>query len=368
MESPMNSSPRFDFPASSTNRCHESGFSWWVILIGIVAIGWLIAWFWIPPLQPGGNTPATPSTTDTSQPAPTGAKSRVGSNPQQPSALDSLSPDLVDVRKQIDDYFQKTQWDSAMDNSTAHRVARARDELEAFLSTLGPEHVDLLIGLLEEEPDFVNRRFLLRALGNIGTEQALSGLLEHYWWCQQEQKESEVKHTIDAIGSADNDFSFDLLSAYALSDDTLIHRYRFVGALAASSRSADAVGIYSQLLTDESHFRVRQRAAYGLKISGGLSEAHSIEIALQNERNPYVRQSFLGAIGGIRDVRSIPQVNRILREDEILSTRLSAVRALLRIEGAAAIEALQAARDDSSQPERVRQEAQRALVKLGVSG
>lgn len=369
MGSSMKSTPRFESPLRPANHRPESGYALGTILIlvGLGVLGWIIASLWIP-IQPSGETPSTRPEVVASSESPSGAKSRVGTNSKKVSALDSLSSEMVSTRKKIDDYFQKAQWDSAMDASTAHRVGRARDELEALLSTLGPEHVALLIGLLEEEPDFVNRRFLLRALGRIGTEEALAGLIEHYWWCSQEQKESEVKHTIDALASADNDHSFELLSEYALSEDSIIHRYRFVGALTGSSRSSDALGIYSQLLTDESHFRVRQRAAYGMKISGSLSEIQSIERALQEEVNPYVRQSFLGAIGGIRDVRSIPRVNQILQEDEVLSTRISAVRALLRIEGTAAIEALQAARDDDSQPQRVRDAAHRALVKLGVGG
>ena len=177
-----------------------------------------------------------------------------------------------------------------------------------------------------------------------------------------------MKYTIDALAFVDTERSFEILREYALSDDTIIHRYRFVGALTEGSRSAEAIDIYSQLLTDDSHFRVRQRAAYGMKVSGSLSEVSSIENALQAEGNPYVRQSILGAIGGIRDVRSIPLVNRILQQDQVLSTRISAVRTLLRIEGTAAIEALQAALNDASQPQRVRDEAQRALGKLGIRG
>ncbi len=368
METVMTSNHRPDL--SKYNSCHESesGFTLGtlVAVVALIALGCLLAFLWAPAPTP------TPLPSVTKAPpannSPSNSKSRIANDSQQTSPLDTLSPKLLTLREKIDSYFQKTQWDSAMDSSTAHRVARARDELEEFLSGLGPEHVSLLIGLLEEEPDFVNRRFLLRALGRIGTEEALGGLIDHYWWCTQEQKESEVKHTIDALALADNAESFQLLSEFALSEDTITHRYRFVGALTQSSFSADAVGIYSQLMTDESHFRVRQRAAFGMKISGGLSDVPSIERALQEEVNPYVRQSFLGAIGGIRDVNSIPQVRKILQEDEVLSTRISAVRALLRIEGAAAIEALQAALNDDSQPQRVREEAQRALTKLGVSG
>ena len=365
----MTPTSRTESSERSVGRSTESGKALGTVLIltGLVLLGWIISSLWIP-LQPSEVTEAPQSDVVTTNKSTTGASSRVGSNPDKRSALDTLSPELISTRKKIDEYFLKTQWDAAMDASTAHRVGRARDELEALLASLGPEHVALLIGLLEEEPDFVNRRFLLRALGRIGTDEALAGLEEHYWWCAQEQKESEVKYTIDALAFADTDRSLEILRESSLSEDTIIHRYRFVGALAEGSRSAEAIDIYSQLLTDDSHFRVRQRAAYGMKVSGSLAEISSIENALQSEANPYVRQSILGAIGGIRDVRSIPLVNRILQQDQVLSTRISAVRTLLRIEGTAAIEALQAALNDASQPQRVRDEAQRALGKLGISG
>ncbi|NRA76209.1 MAG: HEAT repeat domain-containing protein [Planctomycetes bacterium] len=365
----MRSIPRFDSSARSGEFSPESGRALGTVLVltGLVLLGWIIASLWIPNQSPEVTKTPQPEVITPSK-SPAGARSRIGSHPGKPSSLDALSAQLLSTRKKIDEYFLKTQWDAAMDASTAHRVGRARDELEALLSSLGPEHVPLLIGLLEEEPDFVNRRFLLRALGRIGSDEALAGLVEHYWWCAQEQKESEVKYTIDALAFADTERSFEILREYALSADTITHRYRFVGALAEGSRSADAIDIYSQLLKDDSHFRVRQRAAYGLKVSGSLSQISSIENALQSEMNPYVRQSILGAIGGIRDVRSIPLVSRILEQDQVLSTRLSAIRTLLRIEGTAAIEALQAALNDASQPQRVRDEAQRALGELGVSG
>ena len=84
--------------------------------------------------------------------------------------------------------------------------------------------------------------------------------------------------------------------------------------------------------------------------------------------NPYVRQSYLGALGGIQDVNSIPVVERILIEDEDVSTRISAVRALLNIEGSAAIQALMQARDRIDPSPRVQQEIITALQKLGYEG
>ncbi|RTZ90242.1 MAG: hypothetical protein DSY81_08225 [Bacillota bacterium] len=335
------------------------------VIVSLIALGWLLATLWIPrePID-DGNPQRSRAVARSDQPI----SPSPGSASQDPApALDSLSPEMRRIHEQIHDLFLKTQWNAALDASTAHRIGRARDDLEELLSSLGPEHVHLLAGLLIEEQDFVNRRFLLRALGRIGNDEALIALVDHYHWSVGNQKESEVKHTVAALAAADNDRSFEILSAFALSEEDQRHRYRFVGALSQHSRSSDALGIYSQLLRDDSHFRVRQRAAFGMKVSGGLADAAGIEAALLDEGNPYVRQSFLGALGGIRDVRSVPLVTRVLQEDSVLATRVSAVKALLRIEGDAVVDALRAARDDESQPRRVREEVIRALSALGIS-
>ena len=95
-------------------------------------------------------------------------------------------------------------------------------------------------------------------------------------------------------------------------------------------------------------------------------DAQTVESALLAEKNPYVRQSYLGALGGIRDVNSIPMVQKILSEDNDISTRISAVRALLRIDGANAIQALLVARNTGDSSDRVNQEIVTALQQLGI--
>ena len=359
-------SPRGIRGCEQSGRIHSSIPA----VLALVALGWVLAYLWIPTRAPETANPPTGVAQQIDQnrsgPPPTNTSEATASAAVSP--LDSLTPQMRVIREQLDSLFLKTQWDQALDASTAHRVDRARQDLESYLDSLAEEHVPLLLGLLAEEPDFINRRFLLRALGTIGSDEALAGLLDHYDWAAGNSKESEVKHTVAALAAADNDRSFQILSECALAEDTQTHRYRFVGALTQHSRSADAIGIYSELLTDTSHFRVRQRAAYGMKLSGGIAQAQPVESALVEERNPYVRQSILGALGGIRDVRSVPLVTRILQEDEVLATRISAVRALLRIEGDAVVDALKMARDDSSQPQRVREEVLRALDSLGISG
>ncbi len=341
------------------------------IIISLILLGAITAMLWVPVQQEQEVTARETTTTPdggSSLIEQTSSNSTDTSGTTVRSPLDDLTPEMRQVREELDALFRGMQWDKALDASTAHRVARARDDLQAYLDTLGPEHVPMLVGLLEEDPEFINRRFLMKTLGRIGSEEALTGLVDHYHWSAGKNKESEVKHTVDALASAKNDLSFEILCEYSLSEETSQHRYRFLGALSDHPRAPDASGIFSDLLTDPTHFRVRQRAAYGLKVIGSLGHAPRIEDALLNEPNPYVRQSYLGALGGIRDVRSVPLLSRILQEDDVLSTRVSAVKALLRIEGDAVLNALVAAREDDSQPQRVREEVIRALSSLGYDG
>lgn len=357
---------RFSFLRIPQNPESGNSLIQWIAIVALLCLGWFLSTLWSP--QKNTEGPANPVNPPAVQAEPKAPETSGKADENTPSPLDSLSAEHRKISESIFDLFQKCQWNEALDASTAHRVARARNDLEELLEGLGPEHVPMLIGLLKEEPDFINRRFLLKALGKIGSESALVGLIDHYHWSVEMDKESEVKHTIDALAVANTDFSMEILREYSLAEDTIQHRYRFVEALTRHERSGDAVDIYAELLRDPSHFRVRQRAAYGLKTNGGNDHSQSIETALAEEKNSYVRQSYLGALGGIRDVNSIPVVEKILLEDENVSTRISAVRALLNIEGSAAIQVLMQARDRVDSSDRVQQEIITALQKLGYDG
>ena len=338
----------------------------WLAIIALLCLGWFFSTLWSPQKN---EPPQAEPTKEPTLPIQTPEPAIVNSEAQETaSPLDSLSAEDQRISNSIFELFQKCQWDKALDASTAHRVARARDDLQELLDGLGPEHVPLLIGMLQEEPDFINRRFLIKALGNIGSDEALIGLIDHYHWSVDVDKESEVKHTIDALALANTDMSFRVLREYSLAEDTVQHRYRFVDALTRHERSEEALDIFGELLRDPSHFRVRQRAAYGFKINGANQHSQGLETALAEEANAYVRQSYLGALGGIRDVNSIPVVEKVLLEDQNISTRISAVRALLNIEGSAAIQALLQARDRIDPSQRVQQEIITALQKLGYEG
>ena len=357
---------RFSFLPRPHNAEMGNSLIQWIAILALLCLGWFVSTLWTNVGTPPD--PAVSEETPSVQAEPKPPVTPSGIEEKTTSSLDTLSPEHREISDSIFDLFQKCQWNEALDASTAHRVARARDDLEALLEGLGPEHVPMLLGLLKEEPDFINRRFLLKALGKIGSEEALVGLIDHYHWSVEMDKESEVKHTIDSLALANTDFSLKVLREYSLAEDTVQHRYRFVEALTRHERAEDAVDIYSQLLRDPSHFRVRQRAAYGLKTNGGNHHSQSIETALAEEKNAYVRQSYLGALGGIRDVNSIPVVEKILLEDSNVSTRISAVRALLNIDGSAAIQALMQARDRVDSSQRVQQEIITALQKLGYEG
>lgn len=298
-----------------------------------------------------------------------------GSEGDAPVAIGSGGPSSTDVQipdpsqrspleeemlGKITELFQAMQWNSALDLSVAHRVARAREELEAYLEGLPPEAVPMLLGLLAEEPDFVNRRFLIRGLGKIGSAEAILGLEEHYWRMLALNKESEIKYTVEAMGAADNDIGFEALVRLSREEQARPHRWRFIDALGSHSRRVDAVPLFTEALQQDSFFRVRSRAALGLKQAAVVDSAPHIENALKLETNPYVRQAMIGALGGVRDIQSLTVLEEILANDSDLQSRMSAAHSIARIGGDRARAILQAVIDREDH-ERVRFEAQRGL-------
>ncbi|HIA27745.1 MAG TPA: HEAT repeat domain-containing protein [Planctomycetes bacterium] len=301
--------------------------------------------------SPRSDDPGTRGS-DAAAPPPT----TVGQIPD-PSERSPLEQQMIET---IFDLFQSMQWNQAMDLSVAHRVARAREELAAYLAGLPPEAVPMLLGLLEEEPDFINRRFLIRGLGKIGTAEAIAGLERHYWQMLELNKESEIKYTVEAIGSADNDVCFDALVRLSGDESARPHRWRFIEALGNHSRRTEAVPLFTEALANDPFFRVRSRAALGLKLAAIVDSASRIETALEREKNPYVRQAMIGALGGVRDIQSLGALEEILANDPDLQSRMSAARSIARIGGDRARAILQAVLE-REEHQRIHFEAQQGL-------
>ncbi|MFQ5654693.1 MAG: HEAT repeat domain-containing protein [Planctomycetota bacterium] len=278
------------------------------------------------------------------------------------------APGEEEVRRRLMKLFEDTYFDLNIDAEGAVRIARAREELEEYLAGLPPEMVPLLLEILDENPDFVNRRFLIRALGEIGSDEASLGLVDYYRRLRDaEGNANEMKYTIEAIGRVDSDLSYSLLTAMIEEEAEKPNRLRFVEQLGEHSRRREAVPIFTELMMEEANFQVRNRAAQALKKTAERSSAPDIEKALETEENPYVRQTMLGALGAIGDAGSFGSLERIATSDEDPVTRMSAVAAIAKIGGADAKRILEGIAEEDTNA-RVRFDARRAIVKLEGRG
>lgn len=278
--------------------------------------------------------------------------------------------DLAGIRKALMEYLDYLRYDRQkyMDNGAL--VAQMLAELEEFLAGLPPEAVPMLLEILDSEEDFVLRRKILYGLGAIGSAEAALGLADYYEKLinLEADKDSEIAHTIRALGEVDSDVSFDLLEDFITTENgRQKHRFRFVQALGDHSNSAAAVPLFTDLMQDDIHFKVRNNAAQALKKASVHTTAPDLERAVMTEQNNYVRQTMMGALGSIGDTGSISTLENIARNDEDPVNRLSAVSAITKIGGSSAKSILEeiAAKDAH---ERVRYYAKKGVAKLEDDG
>lgn len=292
--------------------------------------------------------------------------------PSDPSPLptsterQALPSDLDVVRATIQGFFDRMPADiSKLENPLS--IVQARDELRNYLDSLSPEAASLLIEMLGTEPDFVNRRFLLYALAKMGTDVAVDGLAAHYWRMEELENESEIFHSVTALGQVGTPHSYDVILDFVERSAPHQHRARFVRALGDHPDVRRAVPTLIRLLREDTTTKVRVNAAQALTKSKDLNAAGDIERALETERHPFVRQAMIGALGGIRDVNSLPSLERILQTDQDHVDRMSAVSAVSKIGGDSARRILEkTAKEDTH--DRVRFDAERALRRMNEEG
>ncbi|MDG2083981.1 MAG: hypothetical protein P8K66_03330, partial [Planctomycetota bacterium] len=133
------------------NQSGETNLQW-IAILTLLALGWFLSLLWsqIEPEAQKKKSVANPPQVSKTSARTNAAK---GSSDSSVSPLDTLSEAEQLIFDDIFELFLLCQWNSAMDASTAHRVARARTDLQNLLDSLGPEHVSMLTGILEEEPD-----------------------------------------------------------------------------------------------------------------------------------------------------------------------------------------------------------------------
>ena len=114
---------------------------------------------------------------------------------------------------------------------------------------VGPEALPTLGTILNAESDFVNRRFVIVAIGDLGPKSESATFILHDFFLARNadpQNRSEMNHVVEAMGRLQNDSSFEVLSGWIeRRDDPAIQvfRDRFVKSLGEHPRRDEAVDL-----------------------------------------------------------------------------------------------------------------------------
>ena len=234
----------------------------------------------------------------------------------------------------IHDFFEDMEWDMS-DERKMLRLEEIRAAFREYLATVGPEAIPTLAAILNVEPDFVDRRFLIHAIGELGPQSeeatyALSDYVENRF--QDPRARSELGHVIMAMGKLHNASSFDTLEEFSRREDLHPYRGKFIQALGEHPDREAAIGTFVSTMRNDTLPDVRNYAAQAL---GKVREPQSLPGLYEAfEREPHwvPRQTILGTIGKIGDARSIPFLEEQARNAPESAIRLSAAGALRRME------------------------------------
>lgn len=236
-------------------------------------------------------------------------------------------------------FFEAMQIDP-MDDEALARLPDVRSELEDYLAQLGPDAVPTLATILNAEGDFVDRRFLLYALGKLGPEtEASTWVLRDFFTSRFENPEnrSEMIHVVKAMGELGNGSSAQMLIDFIKRDDPArnpaleAYRSNFVEALGEHPRKDEFVGVFVDVMQGDSMIPARNKAAQALGKVRSPQTLAELYHAVDHERYWVVRQTLLGSIGKIGSPESIPFLEKHARGAKESGVRLSAASAIRRI-------------------------------------
>jgi hypothetical protein len=242
----------------------------------------------------------------------------------------------------IHDYFERMEYDVSNPESVRD-LERLREEFREFLAGLGPESVTTLATILDVEPNFVDRRFLIYALGDLGprTEEATFALRDFFMSrYENPQSRSELGHVIMAMGRLQNETSFDVLRELAEPRDepdapgprVSNYRDKFLRALGDHPYREEAIGTFVDAMQSDNHPNVRNNAAQALGKVRSPETLGALYSAFGQETRWPVKQTILGSIGKIGNPNSIQFLEENARNARDPKVRLSAAGALRRID------------------------------------
>jgi HEAT repeat protein len=265
------------------------------------------------------------------------------------------------IAESIHSFFEELQYDPAKPLDEDHLV-EVRQRLQDYLAQLGPEAISTLGAILNAEGDFVDRRFLLYGIGNIGPKSAEATFVLRDFFAAREsdpQNRSELIHAVKAMANLKNETSFGTLLDFIDrgNSDPTYHGFRgnFIEALGEHPKREQAIDTLVQTLHDDQWIDARNKSAQALgKIR---SEAALPELYNAVEKEPYwiVKQTLLGSIGKTGNPDSIPFLESQARTAKESGVRLSAANAIKLIGAPQTDEILRnIARDESDEDTRKR--------------
>ena len=237
----------------------------------------------------------------------------------------------------VHNYFEIMEY-TPQDTEKLRHLEELREEFRKFLADLGPESIATLAAILDVEADFVDRRFLLYALGDLGpqSDQATFALRDFFVKRHDNPKSrSELYHAIEAMSRLGNETSFDMLTDFVDGDEhpgAYSYRHKFVRALGEHPYRDDAVGTFVDAMREDDHPNVRNYAAQALGKIRNPTTLTPLYQSFEGENRWVIKQTILGTIGKIGDVTSIPFLEGHARNSTAPQVRLSAAGALRRME------------------------------------
>jgi ADP-ribose pyrophosphatase YjhB (NUDIX family) len=182
------------------------------------------------------------------------------------------------------------------------------------------------------------------------------GAVLRYWFFFADVTPLWPLHVVKAMGSLQNDTSFQVLKSWIeRKDDLSLVTYRdgFVESLGDHPRREEAVDLFVDRLQDDdlpsTHTRNKSAQALGkIRSPETLPDLYS---AIQKERHWVVKQTLLGSVGKIGNPESVPFLVDVAMTARESAVRLSAAGALRRIGTPQAMQALQEAARSEDDPE-----------------
>ena len=209
-----------------------------------------------------------------------------------------------------------------------------REEFAAYLAGLGPDALPTFGAILNAESDFVFRRFMLYAIGDLGPQsEDATYMLKDYFMARQRNPKSlsEVKHVLRAMGRLQNDTSFDVLQNMTWDEELAPHRKNIVEQLGDHVRRDEAVDFFVDGLRKDTHTMNRNKWAQAIKKLRNPDTLGDLYRAFEKERYWGTQQTILGAIGATGSSSAVPFLESKARHHDTPAVRLSAARALWRI-------------------------------------